>query len=69
MAVFNLKRTEDTKNLILLLEVGVYLHDIGKLSMYFIASKAKITQQKTSMGRFSLWMTMIENYLILYSTF
>ena len=51
MAVFNLKRTEDTKNLILLLEVGVYLHDIGKLSMYFIASKAKNNSTKDLHGQ------------------
>lgn len=51
MAVSNLNKTEATKNLILLLEVGVYLHDIGKLSAHFIESKAKNNSTKDLHGQ------------------
>ena len=38
----NLKdRVEKYRDLILLLEIGAFIHDLGKLSSFFIISKAK----------------------------
>jgi hypothetical protein len=34
-------RAEKYRDLILLLEIGAFIHDLGKLSSFFIISKAK----------------------------
>ncbi len=47
----NLNKVEKYRDLILFLEIGAYLHDIGKLSSYFVISKAKGSKAKDFHGQ------------------